>query len=85
MLLADRDNLTLGFQILQDPRHSTFLAYSNDLPQPAGSVIWLVLSFLEQPQAPSAALSVVANRSDVKFITKALRTVDRQSARHGAI
>ena len=78
VLLADRNNSTLQ-QILQDPHHSAFLAVVDALSHSAeGSVIWLLLSFLDEPHAPSAALSVVFNRSDLKFIQGLLRKIGRE-------
>lgn len=77
VLLADRDNLTLK-QILHDPRHSAFLAlFETICRSQQGSVIWLVLSFLDEPLAPSAVLSVLANRSDLKFVQCLLRSMGR--------
>lgn len=42
---------------------------------PRGGVLRLLLSFLEDPQMPQAARSVIANRSDAKFVENFLSLV----------
>lgn len=75
LLLANRDNLTLK-QILLDPLHASYLAVIEVLTrsrQPG--VIRLLLSYLDDPQAPSAPLTAIAHRDDREFVEPLLRRV----------
>jgi HEAT repeat protein len=73
--LTARDNATLR-KILQDPHHSAYLPVVDVLlHDQRGGVVRLLLSFLDDPQAPSAAVSAMMRRSDRKFITNMLRRV----------
>ncbi len=77
VLLANRDNIALK-QVLQDPHHSAFLVLMDAICRSQeGSVIWLVLSFLDEARSASASLSVIANRSDLKFVECLLRKIAR--------
>ena len=68
LILVGRDNVTLK-QILQNPHHAGFLTTVDVLSRsPRGGVMRLLLSLLDDSHVPSAALSVVANRSDLKFV-----------------
>jgi HEAT repeat protein len=78
LMLVSRDNVTLK-QILQDPHHSTYLAVVNGLlHSQRGGVIRLLLSYLDDPHAPSAAMSVLARRTDRKFVEHLLRKIGYQ-------
>jgi hypothetical protein len=78
LLLAGRDNVTLN-QILQDPHHAAFLITIEVLSSSSnGTVMRLLLSFLDDPHAPSAVLSVVANRGDLQFVRHLLRKIGRE-------
>jgi HEAT repeat protein len=78
LLLVGRDNVTLR-QILQDPHHPSFLATIDLLSHSArGGVMRLLLSLLDDPHAPSAALSLVGKRSDLKFVECLLRKLGRE-------
>ena len=78
VLLVGRENVTLA-RILEDPRHAAFLVLVNVLSKsPAAGVIGLLLSFLDHPHAPSAALSVLAKRRDLEFIRYLLRKIGRE-------
>lgn len=75
LLLANRDNLTLK-QILLDPHHASYLAVIEVLTrsrQPG--VIRLLLSYLDDPQAPSAPLTAIAHRDDREFVEPFLRRI----------
>ena len=73
--LARRENLTLR-QVLAAPRHPAFLALIEVLSKSgAEGVFRLLLSFLDDPSAPSAVLSVVAKRCDMRFVTSCLRKI----------
>jgi len=75
VLLAHRDNVTLK-QILQDPHHGTFVPLVEALlHNPRPGVVQLVLSFLDDPYVPSAALSVLMRRHDAKFTHALLRKI----------
>ncbi|MEX0937811.1 MAG: HEAT repeat domain-containing protein [Pirellulales bacterium] len=68
LVLADRGNAVLK-QILRDPHHACYLTLVEALAHSSRSgVMRLMLSFLDDPQAPSAALSAIAHRSDAKFL-----------------
>ena len=76
--LVYRDNVTLK-QMLENPHHAAFVALVEILSRsPHGSIIGLVTSFLDDPQAPSAALSVAAKRTDCKFVQHLLRKFGRE-------
>ncbi|MCR4415405.1 MAG: hypothetical protein NUV77_23590, partial [Thermoguttaceae bacterium] len=73
--LVYRDNITLK-QVLENPHHAAFVTLMDLLARsPQGGIIRLLLSFLDDPQAPRAALSVVARRSDPKFVAHLLRRI----------
>ncbi len=75
LLLADRDNAVLD-EIFQTPYHPAFLSLIDILSStPHASIIGLLLSYLDDPRAPSAVLAVVAKRSDAKFVQALLRKV----------
>lgn len=78
LLLVHRDNVTLK-QILQDPHHSAYAAVMDTLMhsvQPG--VIRLLLSFLDDPHAPSAAISLIGNRGDPAMVRYLLKRVGRE-------
>ncbi len=78
LILVGRDNVTLK-QILQNPHHAGFLTTVDVLSRSSrGGVIRLLLSLLDDPHVPSAALSVVANRSDLKFVQYLLGKIGRE-------
>jgi HEAT repeat protein len=78
LLLVGRDNVTLK-RILKDPHHAAFLTTVDVLSHSSrGGVMRLLLSLLDDPHAPSAALSVVANRGDLKFVQYLLRKIGRE-------
>ena len=72
---AHRDNVVLK-QILHDPHHSAYVTVVNTLQhEQRGGIIRLLLSFLDDPHAPSTALSLIAKRSDRKFLRYLLKKV----------
>jgi hypothetical protein len=78
VLLAHRDNDTLA-QVLEDPLHPAFVALLDVLSKsPRGPVVRLILSYLEDPKAPSAALSIAARRCDPEFVRHFLRRIGSQ-------
>jgi HEAT repeat protein len=80
LLLVNRDNVTLK-KLLENPHHAGFLVVVDVLSKSEhGGVLRLLLGFLDDPHAPSAALSVVANRSDLKFVRYFLRKIGREPA-----
>ena len=75
LLLAGRDNATL-MQILLDPLHSCFVAMIQMLTHSIKpGVMRLVLSHLDNPQAPTSLVSVLAHRSDKRFVEHLLRKI----------
>jgi len=75
LVLASRDNATLKM-ILQDPHHASYLALVDALlHNPRPGVMRLLLSFVDDPHAPSAAISVLARRTDRKFLDHLLRKI----------
>ncbi len=80
LMLASRDNPTLK-QILADPRNVNYLPLADMLTHsPRGGIIRLVLSFLDDLQAPSAAMTLLAYRHDAPFIDALLRKVGTEPA-----
>jgi hypothetical protein len=68
LLLVHRDNLTLK-QILADPLDPSYRPIIEVLTNsPQSGIIRLVLSFLDDPAAPSAAITLLAYRSDSRFV-----------------
>ena len=77
VLLASRDNAVLK-QVLQSAHHAAFVTVVDVLSKgTGGGIVRLLLGFLDDPHAPSAALSVIAKRSDLKFIRYLLRKIGR--------
>ena len=75
LLLVNRDNVTLK-QILMDPLHGSYQGLVELLSKSTrGGVIRLVLSFLEDPHAPSSAIALLASRYDPKFIEHLLKKI----------
>jgi HEAT repeat protein len=75
LLLVQLDNKVLN-QILQNPHHVNFLVLIDLMSRSSQEgVIELLLSYLEDAEAPSAVLSVAASRSDPKFIREFLRKI----------
>lgn len=78
LLLVHRDNVTLK-QILHDPRHAAFLPIVDLLTHNLrAGVLRLTLGFADDPEAPSAAISVLAHRDDQRFIELLLRKIAEQ-------
>lgn len=76
--LAGRDNSTL-MQILCDPRHSSYMSVIQMLTHSTRpSIMRLILSYLDSPQAPSALVNVMVHRTDRRFIDNLLRRVGRE-------
>ncbi len=68
LLLAGRDNPVLK-RVLSDPRHNAYLSVIDVLQRSKRiGVIRLLLNFLEDPDAPTAATGVIANRQDLRFL-----------------
>ena len=68
LLLVHRDNATLK-QILSDPLDPSYRPIIDVLTHGTrGGIIRLVLSFLDDPAAPSAAITVLAHRADPRFV-----------------
>lgn len=75
LLLVNRDNATLK-QILHDPHDAAYLPVVQLLQHSTrGGVIRLVLSFLDDPEAPRPALSALAHRVDLKFLRNLCRRI----------
>ncbi|WP_254509859.1 HEAT repeat domain-containing protein [Anatilimnocola floriformis] len=78
LLLAERDTATIK-RILQSPRDPSFPALTQVLRQSSRpGVIRLLLSYLDDPHAPRAALETLAKRRDLQFIRQLLRKVGNQ-------
>ncbi|MCA9248430.1 MAG: HEAT repeat domain-containing protein [Planctomycetales bacterium] len=68
LVLVDRDNVTLQ-QILHDadhPSHAGVVQVLRTSERPG--IIRLALSFLEEHNAPAAAVEILAQRADLKFL-----------------
>jgi HEAT repeat protein len=80
LMLVDRDNATLK-RVLLDTRHAAFVATVDFLSKGSDrGIIGLLLSFLDDPQAPSAALSVIGRRRDLTFLGYLLRKLGDESS-----
>ena len=78
LLLAERDTATVK-RILQSPRDPSFPALTQVLRQSSRpGVIRLLLSYLDDPHAPRAALETLASRRDLQFIRQLLRKIGNQ-------
>ncbi len=75
LLLARKDNAALR-RILQNPHDSCFLPFVDILTHSKRpGIIRLVLSFLEDPQAPSAAIQLLSRRDDEPFLRHLLAKI----------
>lgn len=75
LLLVPRDNSLLK-QILNEPRHPAYLATTDMLTHSTrGGVMRLVLSFLDDPHAPSSSITLLAYRTDQKFLEYLLKKI----------
>lgn len=75
LLLAPRDNAAVK-QLLHDPFNSAYLDLVDVLlHSERGGVLRLLLSYLEDPHPPTAALSAIARRQDLKFIRHLLKKI----------
>jgi len=73
LMLVGRDNATLK-KILLDPHDGCYLPVVNVLlHSKRPGVLRLVLSFLEDPDAPSAAITAISRRGDREFVEKLLK------------
>jgi hypothetical protein len=80
VLLVDRDNVTLR-RVLEDPFHPAFVALVDVLSKsPRTPVLRLLLSYLEDARAPSAALSIAGKRCDPEFVKHFLRKIGTDSS-----
>lgn len=78
LLLAGRDNSTL-MHILADPRHSSYLALIHVLQHSMRQgILKLILSYLDDPHAPSALINVMVHRPDERFLELLLRKIGRE-------
>ena len=78
VLLVKRDNVTLK-QVLRNPHHAAFVTLVEVLSKSAaGGAIRLLLSFFDDPHAPTVALTTAAKRTDVRFVQYLLRKIGRE-------
>lgn len=81
VLLVNRDSAVLK-QVVSDPHHAAFLVLVDVLSNNASSgVIGLLLAFLDDTRAPTAALGVVSRRSDLKFVQYFLRKIGHEPSK----
>ncbi|HEY2147664.1 MAG TPA: HEAT repeat domain-containing protein, partial [Pirellulales bacterium] len=75
LLLVHRDNTTLR-QILADPLNPSYRPIVEVLSQsPRAGIVRLVLSFLDDSHAPSAAITILARRGDERFVESLTRKI----------
>ncbi len=80
LLLTYRDDAVLR-HVLQDPYHAAFVALVDLLSKsPHEAVMGLLLSFLDDPRPPSAAISILSKRSDLKFVQRLLQKIGRDTS-----
>ena len=84
LVLTGRDNATLK-QILRNPHHGAYLAIVDTMTHgERGGVIRLLLSFLDDPNAPSSAITVLSHRGDAKFLGYLLGKIGYQPSTNAA-
>jgi len=72
LVLAKRDNAVLR-KILQDPHAGSYRPVIDGLTKSSQpGLMRLLLSFLDDPRVPSAAISIFTHRSDARFIQQFL-------------
>jgi HEAT repeat protein len=77
-MLVNRDNVTLK-RILQDRHNAAFKTLVDVLTKSQrGGVIRLLLALLDDPHVPSAALSLLGDRHDLKYLRYLLRKIGRE-------
>ncbi len=75
LLLIDFDNATLK-GILQDPYDKCYMTTVDCLAHsPRPGVIRLLVSYLNDPGAPSSTLNVISRRKDFDFVSRTLHSV----------
>ncbi len=75
LMLANRDNATLK-KVLHNPHERSFLAVMDTLTNSTHvGVLRLLLSYLDDPRAPSAAINVLAHRRDTTFLQHVLKKI----------
>ncbi len=75
LMLVNRDNVTLK-QILINASEISYQPIKDLMSRsPRGGIIRLVLSFLDDPHAPSSAIALISHRGDQKFIECLLRKI----------
>ena len=75
LMLANRENPVLK-RVLTEPRHPAYLVMMDVLcNSPRLAIMRLVLNMLECRCAPSAAIQVVAHRSDTPFVRQLLKRI----------
>ena len=78
LLLVSRENATLR-QILSNPQHTALVTVIDLLSKsPQRGILRLLLSFLEDSFIPSAILTVIAGRSDTRFIYYLMRKIGHE-------
>lgn len=78
LLLMNRENATLK-KILQHPHDTAYMPVLEILKRSARpGVLRLLLSYLDDPQAPTAALTILAHRTDPKFLKHLTRKVGQE-------
>lgn len=85
LILINRDNVTLK-KLLSDPHHVAFVVVIDVLTKNThGGILRLLLSFLDDPRVPGAALNVIAGRSDLRFVEYFLRKIGREPSNNVTI
>ena len=81
LILANRDDVLLK-QVLSDPHHAAFVVMIETLSHSSReAVIQLLLALLDDPHSPSAALSVIGNRHDLRFLEFLLHKIGREPSK----
>lgn len=84
LILMGRDNATLK-HILKQPHHPAYLSILDVLTHsPRPGVLRLLLSFLDDHTAPSAAVGVLAHRRDLPFLNYLLRKIGSEPSQAAA-
>jgi HEAT repeat protein len=84
LVLMGRDNVTLKL-ILKQPHHPAYLTILEVLTHSTRpGVLRLLLSFLDDPTAPTAAMGVLAHRRDIQYLNYLLRKIGAEPSQAAA-
>jgi len=82
LMIAHRDNAMVK-QLLKNPHHAAYLPLIDTLTKSQRpGVLRLLLSYLEDAAAPSAAMGVIAHRTDERFLKLLFAKIGQEPSAH---